>query len=305
LSGALLYYQFFGFNAPPFNLTPDPRFMYLSRGHREALEHMIYGATERKGFVLVSGDIGMGKTTLTRVFLSRIADQAKTALIFNAFLDEVELLRALGEELELPESPGGRGEIIRRLNRFLLEEAGRGGNVVLILDEAQNLPAPVLEQVRMLSNLETDQQKLLQIVLVGQPEILPMLKRADLAQLNQRITVRYHLPRLTYEETVAYIGHRLEVAGAGNRARFHKRAFDSIHGYARGAPRRINAVCDRALLVAFTKDNLEVTRDCVLQAQGELEGGDAAPRRSAWRRIWPFGLTALSPKVGSMGGFFS
>ena len=188
-----MYNDFYHFNEQPFSLTPDPKFTYLSRGHQTALEHLIYGVRERKGFILLAGNVGAGKTTLTRLFIDQLDEEVHTAVIFNTFLNEIELLRAINREFGLPSDGTGREELIRTLNGFLVEKLQEGQNVVLILDEAQNLSIPVLEQIRMLSNLETDNQKLIQIVLSGQPEINQILARPDLAQLSQRVTVRCNL----------------------------------------------------------------------------------------------------------------
>lgn len=295
-----MYNSFFRFNEQPFNLTPDPKFVYLSPGHEEALQHMIYGVEERKGFILITGHIGAGKTTLTRLLMDHLDGQAHTALIFNTFLNEVELLRAINREYGLPADSASRETLIGILNSFLIEQLRSGGNAVLILDEAQNLSVAVLEQIRMLSNLETDSRKLIQIILVGQPELGRTLARPDLAQLNQRITVRCNLESLNLEDTVRYVHHRLTVAGPQGLVRFEPRAYRLIHKYSGGVPRRINALCDRALLVAFSRGDYRVTPAYIRQAEMELTAGygnRSAGSRSPWlrpRRMIPALLLGLA-----------
>lgn len=281
-----MYNFFFNFQEPPFNLTPDPRFVYLSPGHQETLEHMVYGVRERKGFVMIVGDIGAGKTTLTRLFLDQLDEQTHTALIFNTYLNEIELLRAINREFGLPAKGTSREDLVQILNQFLIQVQKQGGNAIIILDEAQNLSVAVLEQIRMLSNLETDAKKLLQIILVGQPELARTMARPDLAQLNQRITVRCHLPPLDLEDTIRYIHHRLSVAGPQNQARFHPRTYRLVHKYTEGVPRRINALCDRALLVAFGQNSHTVTTAYIRRSWTELSGDPTVrTEHGFWNRL--------------------
>jgi general secretion pathway protein A len=282
-----LYNEFFHFQSDPFSLTPDPSFMYLSPGHQEALEHMLYGIRERKGFVLVAGNIGAGKTTLTRLLLEQIPSGTHTALIFNTFLNEIELLRAINREFGLPAESQSREALIRELNAFLIEQLNTGGNAVLIIDEAQNLTVPVLEQIRMLSNLETDNQKLIQIILVGQPELARTLSRPELAQLSQRVNVRCYLQPLDREDTVRYIHHRLTKAGPQSTARFDPAALKMIHRLSGGVPRRINAICDRALLIAYAGGNSRIKPTHIRQAQREIRGEERFGPPSLADRLWP------------------
>jgi general secretion pathway protein A len=284
-----VYEAFFQFKEPPFNLTPDARFVYLSRGHQEALEHLIYGVEQRKGFILMAGDIGAGKTTLTRLLLDRLDENTRPALIFNTYLTEIELLRAINREFGVSTRGRTREELIAALSHFLIDRLAEGGNAVLIIDEAQNLSVPVLEQLRMLSNLETDTQKLIQIILAGQPELTRILNRRDLAQLNQRVTVRCHLLPMEREDTIRYIQHRLYVAGPQNLARFSSKTCRLVHRLSLGLPRRINALCDRALLVSYAWGVHEVAVEAVRQAHREITGEPV--RKGRWfgfrsRRRW-------------------
>jgi len=281
-----LYESFFHFNEVPFNLTPDPKFVYLSPGHQEVLEHMIYGIEQRKGFILIAGDVGAGKTTLTRLLVNRLDERTNNALIFNTFLNEIELLRAINRDFGLSTEGPTREALIEALNRFLIDKLASGGNAVLVIDEAQNLSVPVLEQIRMLSNLETETKKLIQIILVGQPELTRTLNRPDLAQLNQRITVRCRLSPMKFEDTVRYIHHRISVAGPQSLVRFNPRTYRLIHRFSGGVPRQINAICDRALLVAFARGRHLIKPGDVRQAWGEQAGVE--------RRRW---LSAYNQKL--------
>ncbi|MBW1935217.1 MAG: AAA family ATPase [Deltaproteobacteria bacterium] len=243
-----MYTAYFDFKENPFNLTPDPKYLFLSTYHKEALEHLLYGINERKGFIAITGGIGTGKTTLCRALLSHLDVSTRTALIFNAFLSEVELLKTINREFGINTGPGiaSRNDYIDALNRFLLKNFSQGGNAVLLIDEAQNLSQAALEQVRMLSNLETEKEKLLQIVLVGQLELSSLLASPALRQLNERITVRYELKSLDSKDIQGYVAHRLSVAGGGGSSlKFSEGAFKKLYGFSRGNPRRINALCDR------------------------------------------------------------
>jgi general secretion pathway protein A len=265
-----VYIEFYGFREPPFNITPDPRFLFYSRHHREAFNHLLFGIRERKGFIQITGEIGAGKTTLCRALLEQLGPRVRTALVLNPKMTNTQLIRAILGELGLDNRINDRVVLLERLNRFLLERAAASEDVVLILDDAQAMDAEALEQVRLLSNLETSERKLLQIVLLGQPELAATLDRLE--QLRQRITVRYHLRPLDLQETAHYIHHRLQVAGANSRPVFGRQALRAIHRYSRGVPRLINAICDKTLLCGYVMqtDRLELAH--VRRAVRELEG---------------------------------
>jgi general secretion pathway protein A len=245
-----VYETYFGLREKPFSLTPDPRFLFLSAQHRGALDHLLYGVARREGFLAITGDVGTGKTTICRALLERLDAGVRTALILNPLCDEDELLKAILQDFEIQvPARASRKQLVDCLNGFLLEQARRGGGAVLIIDEAQNLAVSVLEQIRILSNLETDREKLLQIVLVGQRELRDKLESPALTQLNQRISIRYHLSPLSREESVRYIEHRLTVAGAKGGITFSPEAHKAIYQFSSGVPRLVNLIADRALLV--------------------------------------------------------
>lgn len=266
-----MYNDFYGLQEQPFNLTPDPRFLFFSDRHREAFHHILFGIQERKGFIQVTGEVGAGKTTLCRAVLEELGPTYRTALILNPCMTSDQLLRTVLREFGL-EAPEDRVACLETLNRFLLEQLEAGNDVVLLIDEAQDLDFDLLEQIRLLSNLETDQRKLLQIVLIGQPELRDRLNEKRLRQLRQRITVRYHLTPLSRHETEIYIHHRLHVAGANGRPALSRWAVRKIHRYSRGIPRLINAVCDKALLCGFVAGTDYLTAAHVRRAIRELEG---------------------------------
>ena len=267
-----MYEEFYSLEASPFNITPDPRFLFYSHRHREAYDHLFYGITQRKGFIQITGEVGAGKTTLCRALLEELGEGYHTALVLNPIMTSIQLLRTILRELGLDYKGNDRLRLMDRLNQFLLEQLGAGRDVVLIIDEAQDLTDELLEQVRLLSNLETDQRKLLQIVLMGQPELRDKLDQHALRQLRQRITVRYHLPPLTRHETEHYLQHRLQVAGANGRPTFSPWAIRSIHRYASGVPRLINAVADKTLLCGYVEGRDHLGWWQVRRAIRELEG---------------------------------
>ncbi len=262
-----MYCQFYGLKERPFNVTSDPEFFFFSRKHKEALAHLAYGTTQRKGIMVITGEIGTGKTTLSRFFLNKMDKNVRTAFILNPSLSDTQLLQAIINDFGVSVKDKTKVSYIAGLNKFLLRESESGNNVVLIIDEAQNLKAQQLEQVRLLSNLETEKDKLLQIVLVGQPELNQRLDLYELRQLQQRIMVRYHIGPLDKNEVRDYIAHRLYIAGSSlERIRFSPEAFEEIYDFSYGTPRLINILCDRALLAGFTletnKIDLTMVRKC-------------------------------------------
>ena len=267
-----MYLEFYGLTEFPFNVTPDPRFMCFTKHHREAYQHLLYGIESRKGFIELTGEVGSGKTTLCRLLLSELRRRdIGSALILNPMLSETQLLRAILADFGLTAAGRDRLAYIECLNDFLLDYNRRGRNVALLIDEAQNLTPQLMEQVRLLSNLETDNQKLMQIVLCGQPELKERLSHPELRQLRQRITIRYHLRLLTQAETHAYIRHRLDIAG-GEAVDFGDGAMDAVYQYAGGVPRMINALCDNVLLAGFVMDTQVINAECVRRAVRQLEG---------------------------------
>lgn len=267
-----MYNDFYGFREAPFNLTPDPRFLYYSERHREALDHLLYGIRERKGFIQITGEVGAGKTTLCRALLAELGPRYRTALVLNPCLTATQLLRTILGELEVPVRRSDRAAHVQQLNEVLLAEAAAGNDVVLLVDEAQDLTPELLEQVRLLSNLETDERKLLQIALVGQPELRGMLESPSLRQLRQRITVRYHLSPLDRHETDEYVHWRLQIAGGNGRPTFDRWALRRIWRFSGGVPRLINAVCDKTLLCGYVEGDDHLTGAHVRRAVRELEG---------------------------------
>lgn len=267
-----MYLDYYGLTEPPFDITPNPRFLFYSAKHREAYNHLLFGIRERKGFVQLTGEVGAGKTTLCRAMLEQLTGNYSTALILNPVLNPDELMKAIAIEFGLDVHGMDRLDTIARINDFLLWNVEQGKDTVLIIDEAQNLTEELLEQVRLLSNLETDNRKLLQIVLMGQPELRDRLNSPNLRQLRQRITIRYHLSPLSADEINQYIQHRLQVSGAKGAPRFTKPALWRIHHYTGGIPRLVNAVCDKALLAGFVNQREELGYRVVGAAIRELEG---------------------------------
>ncbi len=246
-----MYLDHYNLKEPPFNVTPDPKFLYPTAQHRTAMNHMLFGIRQRKGFVLLTGEVGAGKTTLCRELLNRLDENFHTALILNPMLSATQLLRSIVIEFGMEGPSQDRLACLNTLNSFLLRVSDAGQDAVLIIDEAQDMSTELLETTRLLSNLETDSRKLLQIVLVGQPELRRKLRCPALRQLAQRITVRYHLNKLSRAETTGYLQHRLTVAGADNSMQFDEAAIDEIYHYSGGTPRMINAISDRILLSGY------------------------------------------------------
>jgi general secretion pathway protein A len=279
-----MYASFFGLNEKPFSITPDPRYLFLSERHAEALAHLVYGINEAGGFIQLTGEVGTGKTTVVRSLLTQAPKHAEIALILNPRMTPAEFLLAICEELHIavaPQSAGSLKDLVDLLSRHLLRAHAEGKRIVLVVDEAQNLAPEVLEQVRLLTNLETETQKLLQIILIGQPELRELLGRNELRQLAQRITGRYHLDPLSDDEAAAYVRHRLRVAGS-TREIFTNGALREIQRLSGGVPRLINIISDRALLGAFTEDRHVAGASVVRRAAGEVFGRSVQPRWIPW-----------------------
>ena len=298
-----MYAPFFGLEHAPFSIAPDPRYLFMSDRHREALAHLLYGLDAGGGFVLLTGEIGTGKTTVCRCFLEQIPAHCNVAYIFNPKLTATELLRSICDEFGVAHAPAVPGaetvkDCLDPLNAFLLAQHAAGRNNGLIIDEAQTLAPDVLEQLRLLTNLETSERKLLQIILIGQPELRGMVASPELEQLAQRVIARFHLDALSAQETAQYIAHRLGVAGLAGPLPFDRRALQRVHRLARGVPRRINLLCDRALLGAYAAGVRVVTDAIVRRAAREVFG--AAPGPAAHRtRRWP---AAAVGAVGALAG---
>lgn len=289
-----MYNRFFGFKERPFRLVPNPDYLYLSRVHEEVLAHLNYAVAHGEGFVEITGEVGTGKTTLCRMFLENLGEDTEAAYIFNPKLDALQLLKTINDEFGIDSTPDTIKTLLDPLNAFLLEKKEQGKHVILLIDEAQNLSADVLEQLRLLSNLETTTRKLLQIILVGQPELGELLSTNKLRQLNQRITLSCHLIPFNRTETREYIRHRLHIASCKPGLIFSAAAFRLIFAYTGGVPRRINIVCDRALLTAFTLGRPRITRDIVKRAVRELDTRHrgSGPGKFQWEK-WIAGLVIL------------
>jgi general secretion pathway protein A len=270
-----VYLDYYGLSEPPFDITPNPRFLFYSAKHREAYNHLLYGIRERKGFVQLTGEVGAGKTTLCRALLEALDEHYATALILNPVMSAEELVKAIALEFGLPVHGLDRLDTLSVINQFLLHQVEEGKESVLIIDEAQDLTEELLEQVRLLSNFETDDRKLLQIVLMGQPELRDRLNSPRLRQLRQRITVRFHLPPLTRQEVNQYVQHRLHVSGGNGTPYFTRPALWRVFRYTQGIPRLVNALCDKALLGGFVSQSERISYGVVNRAVRELEGNFA------------------------------
>ncbi len=289
-----MYLRYFGLDEAPFAITPDPAFVFLSPRHRDALAHLMYGIGQggSGGFVQLTGEVGTGKTTLCRCLLEQIPEGTRIALLLNPLVTPRELLAAVSEELDIDISTSidSTRLLVDGLNRYLLEAHARGERVVVVIDEAQNLSPEALEQVRLLTNLETSKEKLLQIVLLGQPELRELLQRRNLRQLAQRITARYHLSPLGPKDSHLYIRHRMQVAGA-QRNPFKRSAMNALYQRSKGIPRLINIIADRSLVAAFVKERLDVTASMVHEAANEVQLGERQVKRVRWQ--WLLGAVAL------------
>ena len=265
-----MYKKFYSLKESPFNITSDPSFFFASSRHQEAFSHLQYGITSRKGIILITGEIGTGKTTLCRTLLNRLDERIKTALILNPSFSDLQLLQLIIRDLGINCPKGNKLDLVNAISRFLIEQSSRGNNVAIIIDECQNLDIRQLEEIRLLSNLETEKEKLLQIILVGQPELLEKLKDPGLRQLNQRVAVRYHILPLEHSEIAGYINHRLKTAGADTRLEFVPDAVEMIYSYSGGTPRLINILCDRALLAGFVNNTFTITTDVIRNSAREV-----------------------------------
>ena len=279
-----MYRQYFGLSESPFSIAPDPRYLFLSDKHREALAHLLYGVGDQGGFVLLTGEVGTGKTTICRCLLQQIPDNADIAFIINPKQSVNQLLQSIFADLHISFEKGATSkDLIDQFNDYLLDAHGRGRNTILIIDEAQNLSPDVLEQLRLLTNLETNEKKLLQLVLLGQPELNDMLGRPELRQLAQRITARYHLSPLSKKEVSDYIEHRLSVAGC-RAPLFSAGAIRTLFRRSQGVPRLINLIADRALLGVYASNGDQVTSRVVAKAAAEVMHPVGRPSR--WRPVW-------------------
>ena len=275
-----MYKVFYELNEYPFNITSDPAFFFASKRHSEAFSHLIYGIEQRKGIITITGEIGTGKTTLCRTLINQLDQDIKTALILQPNFSELQLLQLIIHDLGIEGRLKNKYNLVLALNDFLLEEANLGHNVVVIIDEAQNLKPHQLEQVRLLSNMETEKEKLLQIVLVGQPELLEKLRLHSLRQINQRIAVRYHILPLDKQEVSDYIAHRLKVAGAPDKLQFTAPALEEIFVHSRGTPRLVNIICDRSLLAGFVAETFTIDDTIIKKCVAEVINGHEHYQRS-------------------------
>jgi len=280
------YQDFFGFEFMPFNNTPDSHFFFPTEKHQEALSRLLYAISERKGFVLISGEVGAGKSTLCRTLISQLPREVQTALITHTHLDASQLVQAIAEDLGLSVHGKTRYEILQRLNEYLIEQLAAGCTVCIIIDEAQNLSPAALEEVRLISNLETEQEKLVQLILLGQPELREKIRLPEMRQLRQRISVQYHLDPLSQGETLGYIRHRLKVGNPKQALDFTRGAMSEAHRYAGGVPRLINSLCDNALLTAYTRQTRAITRGLIREAGRDLDLEPQITGLAQFFRFW-------------------
>ncbi|MBU0912662.1 ExeA family protein [Rheinheimera faecalis] len=295
-----MYTGFFGLTSQPFSIAPNPDFLFLSPRHAEALAHLRYGLGEAGGFVLLTGEVGTGKTTVSRCLLQELTDQTEVAFILNPTLNELELLAAICDQLKIryKKSDASLKMLTDKITNRLMKNHQAGKNTILIIDEAQHLQPAVLEQLRLLTNLETNTKKLLQVILIGQPELQQLLQRQDLRQLAQRITARYHLMPLTEQEVQQYISYRLQVAGC-SRPVFTASAVKKLFQLSGGIPRLLNLICDRALLGGYSQQKALIDAGLVNQAASEVLAIKPQPEKAAWPVwLWPV-LTLVALGVGA------
>lgn len=277
-----MYTNFFGFKSKPFEITPDPKFLFLSESHKEALAYLTYAVRERKGFTVITGEVGTGKTTLVQSLLGRLDGNAKTAYIFNPKLGATDLLHSICEDFGMKSPKGSKGQYISQLHKFLLDCYARNENVVLIIDEAHTLDPDLLEEVRLLTNLETPKSKLLQVILMGQPELNDILEDPKFRQLKQRVSLRYHVQPLGGEDTEKYIEKRLRMAGAFDHNIFTPKALNKIYKYTKGIPRLINIICDNALLMGYATDQKIIGQKIIGDVINNLDGFSLQKKRRRW-----------------------
>jgi general secretion pathway protein A len=278
-----MYTKFYGLREKPFEITPDPKFLYLSQNHKEALAHLTYAVRERKGFTVLTGEVGTGKTTLVQTLLSRLDGNTKTAYLFNPMMGSTDFLHYICQDLGLRSQMRSKGQYLSQLHKFLLSCYSRNENVVLIVDEAHKLDPKLLEEIRLLTNLETAKSKLLQVILIGQPELNDILKDPQFRQLKQRVSLRYHVLPLSKEDTQKYIKRRLRIAGAFDHNVFTLKAFNKIYSYTKGLPRLINIVCDNALLTGYATDQKVIGYKVIRDVINNLEGVGFQKKQKRWK----------------------
>ncbi len=278
-----MYTKFYGLKEKPFEITPDPRFLYLSENHKEALAHLTYAVRERKGFTVVTGEVGTGKTTLVQTLLSRLDGNTRTAYLFNPMMGSTDFLHYICQDLGMKSQKRSKGQYLSQLHHFLMACYSRNENVVLIVDEAHKLDPNLLEEIRLLTNLETAKSKLLQVILVGQPELNDVLEDPQFRQLKQRVSLRFHMQPLNKEDTEKYIKRRLRLAGAFDHNIFTLKAFNKIYSYTKGLPRLINIVCDNALLTGYATEQKVIGYKIIREVIDNLEGVDSQKKQKRWK----------------------
>jgi general secretion pathway protein A len=288
-----MYRKFYGLREKPFEITPDPRFLYLSENHKEALAHLTYAVRERKGFTVVTGEVGTGKTTLVQTLLSRLDGNTKTAYLFNPMMGSTDFLHYICQDLGLRSQKRSKGQYLSELHKFLMACYSRNENVVLIVDEAQKLDPKLLEEIRLLTNLETAKSKLLQVILIGQPELNGILEDPQFRQLKQRVSLRYHVQPLNKEDAQKYIKRRLRLAGAFDHNIFTSKALNKIYSYTRGIPRVINIVCDNALLTGYATDQKVIGVNVIRDVIRNLEGMDFQKKQKRWKPFFAILIAAV------------